>query len=185
MSRYNVAIFLLFLTAIGLWRWFDNSDAQTADVNSLYQPAFIATDLITRHYAANGALMQTLLTDKAEHYNQLNSTELTRPRIITKNRQGGDQWQLTGDKGVLNDNDSALLRNHVELRYLGENPIVQQMTTDYLEMDFAKQQVRTNLSVEITGPGFTNRGTGLLAELQAEKYQLLSNSHARYFNPSR
>lgn len=62
---------------------------------------------------------------------------------------------------------------------------MQQMKTDYLEMDLGKQQIRTNLKVEIDGPGFHNQGTGLLAELEAEKYQLLSNSHATYFTTPR
>ena len=185
MSKQNLLILTLFLAAVGLWRWFDDGDVQPEENGGLYQPAFIATQLTTRHYAADGALKQTLTTEKAEHYNQLDMTELTRPRIVTRDAQGHDQWQLSGEKGVLSGEDRALLRNQVELRYLGINPVVQQMKTDYLEMDLGKQQIRTNLKVEIDGPGFHNQGTGLLAELEAEKYQLLSNSHATYFTTPR
>ena len=184
ITRQNLFILLLFLGALGVWRWYDSAPEPVDSQQAMYQPNFIAEKLTTRHYAANGLLRQTLQADRAEHYAQLDMTELTRPTVLTRDNDGQPQWQLSGENGVLNSNDNALLRHQVVLKYVGINPQVDQLTTDYLEMDLTNQQVRTNLKVEISGPGYHNQGTGLLAELDHHRYQLLSNSHATYFNTS-
>lgn len=186
MSRQNWLIALVFLLALGLWRWFDqvNDDNQALD-GSVYQPSFTAKNLRTEHYDAQGRLKEELAADYAEHYAQLEMSELEQPRVTTRDAAGKPLWQLSSEKGVLNNSDNAILRTQVILKNLGPKPIAEQLTTEYMELDLTNQQMRTNLKVVIEGPGFRNEGVGLLGKLNQNSYELLDNSHAIYFNQAR
>ena len=186
MSRQNWGVGLLFLLALIIWRWFSaESEDRTLNNGAIYQPSFTARQLRTQHYDAAGSIKEELQADYAEHYSQLEMTELQQPRILTRDAQGRANWQLSGEKGILNQDDSAILRHKVELQNLAPNPVVQRLTTDYLELDLINHQVRTNLKVEIEGPGFHNQGVGLLGKLDKNSYELLDDSHAIYFNQAR
>ncbi len=186
MSRQNWLIGLMFLLALGLWRWFDQETGDSqAQSGSIYQPSFTAKALRTQHYDAKGHLKEELAADYAEHYAQLEMSELEHPRITTRDADGKPLWELSGEKGVLNNSDSAILRNQVILKNLSPQPIAERLTTDYMELDLTNQQMRTNLKVVIEGPGFHNEGVGLLGKLDQNSYKLLDNSHAIYFNQAR
>ena len=185
MNRQNLAIALLFILALGLWRWFDSSDDPQRPQGTIYQPSSTVRQLHTRHYDAKGQLQQELQADYAEYYPQLEMSELEHPRITTRDADGKPLWELSGEKGVLNNSDSAILRNQVILKNLSPQPIAERLTTDYMELDLTNQQMRTNLKVVIEGPGFHNEGIGLLGKLDQNSYELLDNSHAIYFNQAR
>ena len=185
MNRQNVAIPLLFTLALGPWRWYDSSDDPQRHQGTIYQPSSTVRQLHTRHYDAKGQLQQELQADYAEYYPQLEMSELEHPRITTRDLQGQPNWLLQGEKGILNQEDSAILRNKVQLENLLPNPTVERLTTDYLELDLTNQQVRTNLKVEIEGPSFHTQGKGLRGNLDQNSYELLDDSHAIYLNQPR
>jgi lipopolysaccharide export system protein LptC len=186
MSRQNWLIGLLFILALGVWRWFDQGNDPSQDkTGAIYQPSFTTRELRTQHYDANGSLKEELTADYAEHYIQLDMSELEQPRIITRDASGHPLWELSGEKGVINKSDSVILRNNVILKSLSPDPVVNHLNTEYMELDLTNQQVRTNLKVVIDGPGFHNEGTGLLGKLDQNSYELLDNSHAIYFNQAR
>lgn len=184
MNRQNLGILLLFICSLVLWRWFDPSqDELDGHTRAIFQPNFTARQLTTLHYDQQGQLKQRLQAKYAEHYDQLEMTELEQPVITVNDAQGRPDWRITGQKGVLNKDDNAILREQVKIDNLQPDSAVTQIRTDYLEMDLGSQQVRTNLKVEMEGPGFHNQGVGFKGQLKQKIYQLLGNSHAVYFNP--
>ena len=186
MNRQTVGMLLLSVCSLLLWRWFDQSqDDQTSQARAIFQPNFTARQLTTMHYDSKGQLKERLESRYAEHYNQLEMTELEQPIITINDEQGHPIWRITGEKGVVNQCDNAILREQVKIDNLQPDSVVQRIRTEYLEMDLTNQQVRTNLKVEMDGPEFHNQGVGFKGQLKQKTYQLLSNSHALYFNPPR
>lgn len=183
MSRQNLGILLLFICSLVLWRWFYQSqDEQENHAQAIFQPNFTARGLTTIHYDSAGQLKERLESRYAEHYDQLEMTELEQPIITVNDEQGRPNWRITGEKGVINQGDNAILRTQVKIDNLQPGSTVERIRTEYLELDLTNQQVRTNLKVEMDGPEFHNQGVGFKGQLKQKTYQLLSNSHAVYYN---
>ncbi len=183
MSRQNIVILLLFVTSLAIWRWYDSGSNDTSDArNTVFQPNYTTRDLTTRHYDAQGQLKEELRSRYAEHYAQLEMTELEHPSIRLNDAQGKPTWQIEAKHGTLNQGDTALLRDQVNLVSLDPASVVQRVKTEYLEMDLTNKQVRTNLQVEMEGADFHNQGVGFKGMLDQKIYQLLDKSHAVYFN---
>ena len=148
MSRQNIVILLLFVTSLAIWRWFDNLNNDSKDARSaIFQPTYTTRDLVTRHYDDKGQLKEELRARYAEHYAQLEMTELEQPTIRLNDPQGKPTWQIEAKHGTLNQGDTALLRDKVNLVSLDPASVVQRVMTEYLEMDLGSKQVRTNLHV--------------------------------------
>lgn len=183
MSRQNIVILLLFVTSMATWRWFDNLNNDSSEARSpIFQPTYTTRDLITRHYDDRGQLKEELRSRYAEHYAQLEMTELEQPTIRLNDAEGKPTWQIEAKHGTLNQGDNALLRDQVNLVSLDPASMVQRVKTEYLEMDLTNKQVRTNLQVEMEGADFHNQGVGFKGMLDQKIYQLLDKSHAVYFN---
>lgn len=186
MSRQNMGMLLLFICSLVLWRWFDQAQEQQVDhARAIFQPNFTAHQLVTMHYDGKGQLKERLESRYAEHYDQLEMTELEQPIITVNDEQGRPNWRITGEKGVVNQGDNAILREQVKIDNLQAGSVVERIRTEYLEMDLTNQLVRTNLKVEMDGPEFHNQGVGFKGQLKQKTYQLLSDSHAVYYNPPR
>lgn len=183
MSRQNIVILLLFVTSLAIWRWFDNLNNDNSDARgAIFQPTYTTRDLVTRHYDDKGQLKEELRARYAEHYAQLEMTELELPTIRLNDAVGKPTWQIDAKRGTLNQGDTALLRDKVSLVSLDPASVVQRVLTEYLEMDLASKQVRTNLQVQMEGADFHNQGVGFKGMLEQKIYQLLDKSHAVYFN---
>jgi Uncharacterized protein conserved in bacteria len=183
MSRQNIVILLLFVTSLAIWRWFDNQGTDNNDArNTIFQPTYTTRDLVTRHYDDKGQLKEELRARYAEHYAPLEMTELDLPEIRLNDAEGKATWQINARHGTLNQGDTALLRDNVNLISLDPASVIQRVMTEYLEMDLASKQVRTNLKVEMEGAEFHNQGMGFKGMLDQKIYQLLDKSHAVYFN---
>ncbi|MCT7654894.1 LPS export ABC transporter periplasmic protein LptC [Oceanimonas sp. NS1] len=96
---------------------------------------------------------------------------------------GQPQWRLRGDDGTINTGDNAVLTGNVVGNGLQPDALVETLTTEYLELDFINNQLRSNRQVRLQSPQYQAEGLGVLGELDQQTVELLNETRATYFNP--
>ncbi|WP_298721013.1 LPS export ABC transporter periplasmic protein LptC [uncultured Oceanisphaera sp.] len=182
MSRQTWWFGGLFLVALVCWQWF--RPVTDAPVNQQdYQPDFIAKNLRSVQYNQLGLPYRGLDAEYAEYYQPLAMTLMEKPVILLYSPDGQPQWRLSGDEGMLNTNDNAVLNGTVVGRGLQPDALVRTLTTEYLELDFIKNQLRSNRNVQLNSPTYQAQGQGLLGKLDQQTVELLHETRATYFTP--
>ncbi len=183
MNRQTLAIGCLFLLSLLIWRWFDDSlRLPDAPPDEIFQPTFTAKGLTSVRYNQAGRITEEVFAEHTEYYEPLDMAELTRPVIITHDESGKPTWRLSARTGIINRDDNAIMRDEVQIKNLSPDTRVDRLTTSYLELDLSNQQIRSPQKLDIHGPGFHIEGVGLRGQLDKNRYELLENSHATYFN---
>ncbi|MGO1616408.1 MAG: LPS export ABC transporter periplasmic protein LptC [Oceanisphaera sp.] len=182
MSRQTGWFFGLFVLALACWQWFKPSDEQVITQQN-YQPDFIAKNLMSVQYNKLGLPYRGLEAEYAEHYQPLAMTLMEKPVILLYSPSGQPQWQLSGDEGMLNTDDNLVLNGTVVGKGLQANSPVKTLTTEYLELDFINNQLRSNQVVQLTSPNYQAQGRGLLGKIDQQTVELLHDTQATYITP--
>ncbi|PJG59808.1 LPS export ABC transporter periplasmic protein LptC [Aeromonas cavernicola] len=186
MSRQTPLFALLFLVALVAWQLskVDPIVNETAKTEH-YQPDFIAKGLVTTRFDINGKRTERLESDYAEYFQILEQATFEQPVVYLFDESGRDEWKVTAETGVLNIDDSVILREKVHLTGLQPTSFIATLDTPYLELDLVTQHVRSNQYVNIVGRDFQTRGVGLKGQLERKYFELLDQGHAIYFNEKR
>ncbi|MBO1519261.1 LPS export ABC transporter periplasmic protein LptC [Oceanisphaera pacifica] len=172
----------LFILAVICWQWFKPSD-DLQDTQQHYQPDFIAKNLVSVQYNKLGLPYRGLEAEYAEHYQPLAMTLMEKPVILLYSPSGQPQWRLSGDEGMLNIGDNLVLNGTVVGKGLQANSLVKTLTTEYLELDFINNQLRSNRAVQLTSPNYQAQGRGLLGKIDQQTVELLHDTQAKYITP--
>lgn len=182
MSRQSWLFGGLFLFALVCWQWFrPGTDAPVSEQD--YQPDFVARNLTSMQYNQFGLPYRGLDADYAEYYAPLSMTLMEKPVILLYSPDGRPQWRLSGDEGIINTGDNAVLNGNVVGRGLLPDALVDTLTTDYLELDFINNQLRSNRNVRLQSAQYQAEGQGLLGQLEQQTVELLHETRATYLNP--
>ncbi|WP_375057121.1 LPS export ABC transporter periplasmic protein LptC [Zobellella sp. DQSA1] len=182
MSRQSWLFAALFLFALVSWQWFRPAPDSPASEQD-YQPDFIARQLTSLQYNQLGLPYRGLDADYAEYYDPLSMTLMEKPVILLYSPDGQPQWRLQGDEGIINTDDNAVMVGSVIGRGLQPDALVETLTTEYLELDFINNQLRSNRDVQLSSPHYQAQGQGLLGKLEQQTVELLHETRATYFNP--
>lgn len=181
MSRQTWLFAGLLLLSLVCWQWL-RPTATGSGSEQDFQPDFIAKGLTSLQYNNLGLPYRGMNAEHAEYYAAMAMTLLEKPVILLYSPDGHPQWQLSGDEGVINTDDNAILRKSVLAQSLQKGAPFETITTEYLEMDFLLNQLRSNQSVTLRGPGYLTQGQGLLGKLDQQTVELLNDTQATY-NP--
>lgn len=182
MNRQTLLFGGLFVVALICWQWFKPASDQSVDPQN-YQPDFIAKNLATVQYNQLGLPYRGLTSDYAEHYEPLTMTIMEKPVILLYSPDGKPQWQLSGDEGMINTNDNAILNGNVVGNGLQADAVIKTLTTEYLELDFTNNQLRSNRAVTLSSPTYQAKGLGLLGKIDQQTVEILHDTQASYTNP--
>ncbi|GGB36473.1 hypothetical protein GCM10011502_06940 [Oceanisphaera marina] len=182
MSRQTGWFAGLFVVALACWQWF-NPTAEQPVTQQNYHPDFIAKNLASVQYNQLGLPYRGLNADYAEHYEPLAMTLMEKPVILLYSPDGQPEWRLSGDEGILNTNDNAVLNGTVVGKGLQPDAVVHTLTTEYLELDFINNQLRSNRAVQLTSPNYQAQGLGLLGKIDQQTVELLHETRATYVTP--
>ncbi|WP_417618601.1 LPS export ABC transporter periplasmic protein LptC [Oceanisphaera sp.] len=182
MSRQTWWCGGLFVLALMCWQWFKPVAEQPVTQQN-YQPDFIAKNLASVQYNQQGLPYRGLHADYAEHYEPLAMTLMEKPVILLYSPDGQPEWRLSGDEGILNTNDNAVLNGSVVGKGLQPDAVVHTLTTEYLELDFINNQLRSNRAVQLTSPSYQAHGLGLLGKIDQQTVELLHDTRATYVTP--
>ncbi|GAA3541937.1 LPS export ABC transporter periplasmic protein LptC [Zobellella aerophila] len=181
MNRQTWLFAVLLLFALVCWQWLRPAPPNSGQDQN-YQPDFIAKDLSSLQYNNLGLPYRGMNAEHAEYYGGLAMTLLEKPVILLYSPDGRPQWQLSGDEGIINTDDNAILRKSVLGQSLQSEALIDTISTEYLEMDFVHNQLRSNQAVMLRGPGYHTQGQGLLGRLEQQTVELLNGTQATY-NP--
>lgn len=182
MSRQTIGFAVLFVIALACWQWFDTATKQIESEQD-YQPDFIATNLDSVQYNQLGLPYRGLKAAYAEHYEPLAMTLMEKPVILLYSPDGLPQWRLSGNDGVFNTNDNAVLHGDVVGKGLQPDALVHTLKTQYLELDFTHNQLRSNQDVQLSSPNYQAQGQGLLGIIDQQTVELLHDTRAIYTTP--
>ncbi|ART80813.1 LPS export ABC transporter periplasmic protein LptC [Oceanisphaera avium] len=182
MSRQTWAFGGLFLVALISWQWFKPVATKPASQQD-YQPDFIAKNLKSVQFNQLGLPYRSLNADYAEHYEPLTMTLMEKPVILLYTPNGEPQWRLSGDEGMINTDDNAVLNGNVIGKGLQAQAVIKTLTTEYLELDFINNQLRSNRAVQLSSPTYQAHGQGLLGQIDQQTVELLHDTQATYTTP--
>ncbi|ART82855.1 LPS export ABC transporter periplasmic protein LptC [Oceanisphaera profunda] len=182
MSRQTIAFGALFVLGLICWQWFKPLSDQPANQQD-YQPDFIAKNLQSVQYNQLGLPYRGLTAEYAEHYEPLTMTIMEKPVILLYSPDGKPQWQLSGDEGMINTNDNAILNGSVVGKGLQPDAVIKTLNTEYLELDFTNNQLRSNRAVTLSSPNYQATGLGLLGQIDQQTVELLHDTQATYTTP--
>lgn len=182
MSRQTIAFGILFVLGLICWQWFKPLSDQPVNQQD-YQPDFIAKNLQSVQYNQLGLPYRGLTADYAEHYEPLTMTIMEKPVILLYSPDGKPQWQLSGDEGMINTNDNAILNGSVVGKGLQPDAVIKTLNTEYLELDFTNNQLRSNRTVQLSSPNYQATGLGLLGKIDQQTVELLHDTQATYTTP--
>ena len=182
MNRQTLIFGGLFIVALICWQWFKPDSDQAVNPQD-YKPDFVAKNLATIQYNQLGLPYRGLTADYAEHYEPLSMTIMEKPVILLYSPDGQPQWQLSGDEGMVNTNDNAILNGDVVGKGLQADAVIKTLTTEYLELDFTNNQLRSNRAVQLSSPTYQAKGLGLLGKIDQQTVEILHETQATYTNP--
>lgn len=182
MNRQNVGIVILFLCALGIWRFFSPDEQTAIPASSEYQPDFTAQELRSVEFSIEGKIIRRTFADSMAHYSELGMTMFTNPVIILYDDNAQATWKIQAEEGNFSNDDVATLRNDVVIKNMTKNDYIDVITTSYLQLELAESLVRSDQLITITGDLFNQTGIGLEGDLKQEYMTILKQVKAIYTN---
>lgn len=192
MLKYVFFICLIVCSYL-FYHWVNVSENNIQDTTVEAMPTFIAHNIKSKIYNQDGYLYEILSAQKAEYYKVINMTDLIHPSLdylpakdeSNKSFKDGsitdnEIWRLSADHGVLNSEDSINLRNNVVVTTTNINSFVQKISSEYLELDFITNEIRTPDRIFIEGKNFKNNGLSFNGNLKTKNFTINEDCHANY-----
>ncbi|QYJ74841.1 LPS export ABC transporter periplasmic protein LptC [Shewanella sp. FJAT-52076] len=182
MNRVTLAIILLFGTALTLyWQVQSKKASQPQLTDSVQKPDYVATDLRSISYNAEGKLESRVSASYMEHFDGDAQTLFTQPVYTLFPEDGQGEWRLTAKTGRLDKvSDEVMLEEEVLIEALTIDEPLQQLNTSYLELDLKTMILTSDKEIIISGNNFHLSGHGLYADLNAKEVKLLSKIKGTY-----
>ncbi|GGB46694.1 LPS export ABC transporter periplasmic protein LptC [Shewanella inventionis] len=183
MNRVTIGITAFFGLALALY-WqtqVKRSEMDAIQVVGVERPDFIADDLKTTEFNAQGFIESKVTAKHMEHYASSDITHFTEPVYLIYPENGKAQWQLSADRGQLNKQTNQVsLENNVIIDAIDIEEPLQSLTTQAVALDLSTMIGSSQDMVYIKGKGFMIQGLGLHADLNSQKLSLLSQVEGTY-----
>ena len=194
MMKY-ASLVVLTLFSYFCYHWYSVKKDAVDPEKTEAQPNFIAKNFTTYRYNQHGYLYEIIHADHAETYISADLIEMTYPSLTyypardlsskkviknQKNIQESDYWHIKAESGSFNSKDSINLRKNVKVQNHGVETLISSIESDYLELDFTTNEVRTPEMVYINGKDFSNSCKGLNGNLDTKYFELMEDCHAIY-----
>ncbi len=186
-------IFLLCLLASSfvVYHWMNQTERKTSDTIIEAVPTFVAKDLTTKVFNSKGQLFEVLTAEHAEFYNAIDLTDLVQPTLTyipaydteymsqkVSNLNANESWKIRADVGVLDGTDHLSMRDNVVLTTSNLHAHIQSIESEYLEIDFGTEEIRTPKWIFMSGENFYNQGLGFLGNLKTKEFKIQEDCHA-------
>lgn len=182
MTRQNWAIVILFLSALGAWRYFSTDEPVVSSASVEYQPDFTAEVLHSVEYNTDGKIVRRTFADKMEHYSELGMTMFTNPVIILYGEDAAVTWKIQSKEGVFTNDDEATLSEDVIIKNMKPNDYIDVISTSYLKLNLENGAIRSDKLITISGNLFNQTGVGLEGDFNTQYMSILKQVKAIYTN---
>ncbi len=191
----KIAILICFVAiSYFCYYWAQNMEDGQTNENIVATPTFIAGNIETSFFNVKGELYQVLGAKRAEHYKSIELTELDEPSLVYYPQNDTSQkklsqnskiekneiWYISSDEGTLNNNDNFVLRGHVLAKNSNVDSFVNEIKSNYLELDLNTNELRTPEKINIKGLNLENSGTGFYGNITTKYFKINKDCHAQY-----
>lgn len=190
MNRRSLIILSVMAIAIGIFLWNVFYEPQRSDVSEASEqliPDFTAIGLETKVFESDGRLAQQIRAERMAHFSALNLTELGKPQYITflpEERASADGtgtiWEVAADHGRYYEGERLELETNVIILNRSNTGYINEITTDFINIDLPTRTMHTDAPVVIQGQQFIVRGNGMRVDLEAQQMELIHHVETIY-----
>lgn len=175
-----LTLVLLVAALLSGWAaWLQRGPATTAAVSSL-RPTYLLRDFELIALDGEGSESFTLRAPELAQSPADKTLSLQMPTFFLPDKSG-ERWKVTSQTGwVAADNSEVRLRGDVVAVSPPTTDRPTTMNTEELNVFPDKNEATSAALVTVSAPGSTMRGTGLQADLENQRIQLLSKVSTRY-----
>ena len=130
-------------------------------------------------FDSDGKLIETLRAQRLDHYPERGESVLTAP-VLDAQGKDGKVWNITAETGTLIGDDEIRLENNV---VIVDNTQTLRFESERLDYFSDKQEATTDTAVKLQRSGDVTTATGMHANLNTNRVELLRNVDSRYAQP--
>ncbi|QIZ77889.1 LPS export ABC transporter periplasmic protein LptC [Ferrimonas lipolytica] len=180
MKRELLAGLLLLAMAGGLYLRNISIEPPVVDSLSESEPDYVAREMKTRSYDANGRLNAEIAADTMFHYQQKQLTEFENPVYLVYPEDGNTVWKVKAKVGELRDNRFLTLEHSVIVEAIEPYKPIRTIHTEQLNLDLSTMEMETDRQLQAFGEQFQMTGLGLWADLKQNHIILKQKVSATY-----
>ncbi len=184
MNRIGLSIALLFSAVFGLYLviLFNAEDQKQAVIDEQsIKPTYRAVNLNSKLYDDNGRLSHQVEAQSMEHFQPLGFMVFEYP-LYTVYLEESAPWKVTAEEGTLYENNRIQLERNVKIVNMNNADYVQQISTDYIEINLNDKTLTSDSVVVISGDSFNVQSIGITGNLTTQQYKLTENVQTTFFN---
>jgi LPS export ABC transporter protein LptC len=185
------------MVAYLFYHWTSQTERNIEESIIEAKPTFIAVDFTSYTYNSDGYLYQVVNAEKAEFYKNVDMMNLEKPNVeympyfdkenidFRENMSiiETEVWRIGAESGTINNDDNFILRGDVRVTNSNEEAYIHEISSEYMELDFNTNDIRTPERITITGPNFLDTGIGFSGNIKEQKYSINEDCHAEYSGP--
>ena len=184
MNRIAWSIGVIFTTVLGLYMLilFKEQPEELAPIDELVvSPTYRAQNLSSKLYDKQGRLSHQVAAMKMEHYQPLGFTVFENP-TYTVYLEDSAPWQVTAEEGTLYDNNRIQLERNVRIVNSNAEDYVQEIITEYIEINLDDKTLNSDQAVLISGTSFNVQSIGITGNLSTQQYRFTNHVQSNFYN---
>lgn len=172
LTGFALTFFLTAIAAYGVVDWLQSKTKIEQVITNEMTPDFIAENLNSDIYNANGDLTYIIDAQRMEHYAEISVTHFEFPKYTLYTKNSETPWKLKANEGTLYSNNRVRLENRVTLTATDPSSLVEKIHGQYLELDLNTNVISSEQTIMIEGKDFTIYGSGLIIDLNTKQMTL-------------
>ncbi|MDG1120938.1 MAG: LPS export ABC transporter periplasmic protein LptC [Glaciecola sp.] len=175
MNRVGYSILLLFTCIAALYFYpLDDATQQSSagERSQIFEtPTYRAENLTSQRYAADGTLSHKVFAKVMEQYDNLGFMVFEYPRYTIYLNEVSP-YIVTADVGTLFSNNVIRLEKNIRITSLNKTDFIQQISTEFIEIDLTTNTMFSDKEVLMTGAEFSMLSHGFNADMQTKTFNL-------------
>lgn len=175
MGRVGYSIIFLFACILGVYFYpteqhhLNNDNVDPSQVFEI--PTYRAENLTSQRYADDGTLSHKVFAKVMEQYDSLGFMVFEYPQY-TIYLNADSPYKVTADVGTLFTNNIIRLERNIQINSLNDTDFIQQITSEFIEIDLNTNTMYSDREVLMTGMEFSMLSEGFHANMHTKKFNL-------------
>ncbi|TKB47892.1 LPS export ABC transporter periplasmic protein LptC [Thalassotalea mangrovi] len=180
MTRLHTISTVIFAVALAIYGYIQWQNANTLDALMATDeelPEFIASDLRTSRFDADGNLTHTIYAQQMQHYADSEETLFQYPSYTLYPNDGTTPWNISANNGKLIANRELILERRVRAVAEQQDNFISEIHSKALQLDLINNTISSEQTIMIKGRDFTMYGSGLFVDIDTTKMTI--NEHVQ------
>jgi lipopolysaccharide export system protein LptC len=183
MNPLRLIVTALFFSAMWLM-WQTLQQNRTPVSNKVNQasatPDFVAVDLHQTVFNEQGKRTQRLSAQKMTYYKTIDKAEFESVVMVLQSSENKGRWQISSDSGILYNNQRLLLEQNVNAENLTLSDPIERIVGEQVYINSQDSTMKSDHPVTLYGDGVKIEGSGMTADLNEEKIELVKHAKTIY-----